>query len=114
MAGTFHIPRAIAPGLIDLLREPIRPALDPAGGAPRLIRRFGERIPAGESREYREARHRVTLHCNEGSVWITENGDPKDVFIEAGGSHTISRAARTISAHALVNSVVEIQLDCDH
>ena len=39
----------------------------------------------------------LTITCVRGSIWLTHDGDPKDVVLEAGQSHTVTRAARLIA-----------------
>jgi len=39
----------------------------------------------------------LTITCLRGAIWLTHDGDPKDVVLEAGQSHTVTRAARLIA-----------------
>jgi len=50
------------------------------------------------------------VRCARGSVWITHDGDPKDVILAGGETY---RAQRTDALHlfALVPSVVEIEFE---
>ena len=51
------------------------------------------------------------VHCRTGSVWITRDGDPKDVFLAAGQSYAATRAGR-LNVHALQGDCgLEIQVD---
>ena len=37
-----------------------------------------------------------TLCCNEGTLWVTEENQPKDVVLEAGGCVDLKRAGLTL------------------
>ena len=39
----------------------------------------------------------LTITCTRGAIWLTHDGDPKDVVLEAGQSHAVTRAARLIA-----------------
>jgi hypothetical protein len=41
-----------------------------------------------------------TLSCLAGCLWITHDGDPKDIVVEEGESYRVAREERTI-VHAL-------------
>jgi Protein of unknown function (DUF2917) len=38
----------------------------------------------------------ATVTCGSGSLWITHDGDVRDVVISAGESHTCDRASRML------------------
>ncbi len=38
----------------------------------------------------------VTIECLEGSVWVTLDGDSRDVVLEAGQSFVVDRDQRTL------------------
>lgn len=38
----------------------------------------------------------VTVSCGSGSLWITHDGDVRDVVISAGESHTCDRDSRLL------------------
>jgi Protein of unknown function (DUF2917) len=38
----------------------------------------------------------ATVTCGNGSLWITHDGDVRDVVISAGESHTCDRASRML------------------
>lgn len=42
----------------------------------------------------------LTLHCISGCVWLTHDGDGRDIVLEAGESHTCDRDTR-LMVHAL-------------
>jgi hypothetical protein len=50
----------------------------------------------------------VVVQCSHGSVWVTHDGDPKDVVLEAGESYRSRSPARMIvQALEDANVVVE-------
>ena len=38
----------------------------------------------------------VSIDCLEGSLWITQDGDPRDVIVPAGRSFRIDRTSRVM------------------
>ncbi len=38
----------------------------------------------------------VRIDCLEGSLWITQDGDPRDVILPAGRSYRIDRTSRVL------------------
>ena len=38
----------------------------------------------------------VSIECLEGSLWITQDGDPRDVILSAGHSYRIDRTSRVM------------------
>lgn len=47
----------------------------------------------------------VVIGCTRGVVWITEEGDPRDHLVEAGGRHRV-RSRGLVVAEALRDSVL--------
>ena len=80
--------------------------------APRVRRRFAVQIAKGEHRTFERVDDSVLVVCASGSLWITHDGDPKDVIVGAGEQY---RAAREDAMHlfALQPCVIEIQFDDD-
>jgi hypothetical protein len=74
----------------------------PAGG----VDRFGMQLGAGQQFRLHDAAG-WTIACRSGSVWITQEADSRDVFLNASDSFTLDRAglalilARQDSALAL-------------
>jgi hypothetical protein len=83
----------------------------PATARPRVTRFYAAHVRAGRTRELTPPRGRVTLHCRQGEAWITHDGDPKDVMLQANESHTVDRAKR-MTLHALRGDCVfEIRVE---
>lgn len=49
----------------------------------------------------------ATVTCGSGSLWITHDGDVRDVVISAGERHTCDRASRML-VFGLENSSVRV------
>ena len=47
-----------------------------------------------------------TVTCVRGSLWITQDGDPKDVVISAGDRYTLVRAGRMLVSGLEASSVM--------
>ena len=47
------------------------------------------------------------IECTEGSVWLTHDGDCRDVVLEAGQSHMADRDSRLV-IYALSSSAVRL------
>ncbi|HLL10423.1 MAG TPA: DUF2917 domain-containing protein [Rubrivivax sp.] len=65
------------------------------------------RIAEGQSICIGDAAGR-TLNCLAGSVWITHDGDPKDVIVDSGESYRVTRPERMI-VFALRNSAMRMR-----
>ncbi len=48
------------------------------------------------------------IECFNGCVWVTQDGDPKDILLEAGQSLLLEQPARVL-VHALESSQVSIR-----
>jgi hypothetical protein len=81
--------------LVTIFRKSMR-ILAPAFVAPLPAAHCIERrLADGELACYDDAMGRV-LYCLAGSLWVTHDGDPKDVIIEAGKSYCVTRRERII------------------
>ena len=53
----------------------------------------------------------MVVHCRRGNVWITHDGDPKDVILARGQSYAATRPGR-LNVHAMHGACeLEIQVD---
>ena len=79
---------------------------------PRVKRRFVVKMQRGEARTFERVDDSVHVHCSTGSLWITHDGDPRDVILEGSESY---RADREEAMHvfALRDCVLEIEFEDD-
>lgn len=78
---------------------------------PRITRWFAARVAQGRTREIEAPPGRVTVFCRDGEAWITHDGDPRDVMLEANDSYAAGDRRR-MRVHALRGDcVLEIQVD---
>lgn len=77
---------------------------------PRVTRRFAVELPKGEARVFERVDESVKVHCSTGSVWITHDGDCKDVIL---AGHESYQAQREDAMHlfALQDCVLELEFE---
>lgn len=49
-----------------------------------------------------------TVRCQAGTLWLTFDGEPQDVVLEAGDSHHCARASR-LGIHAMTAARVAVE-----
>ena len=78
----------------------------------RIRRRFAVEMEKGEARRFDQVDGSVMICCASGGVWITHDGDPKDVILGVGESY---RAEREDAMHvfAMQPCVLEIEFEDD-
>ena len=78
----------------------------------RVKRRFAVEMARGEHRIFERVDDTVLVCCSSGSLWITHDGDPKDVILVPGETY---RAQRNDAMHvfALQACVLEIEFEDD-
>lgn len=78
----------------------------------RVIRRFVAEMQKGEARTFERVDASVQVRCADGSLWITNDGDPKDIMLGTGESY---RAEREDAMHvyALQPTLLEIEFEDD-
>lgn len=82
-----------------------------ASPPPRVTRWFAAHVRQGATRHLAPPAGRVTVHCRSGEAWLTQDGDPKDVVLQAAESHRLARRDR-LTVHALRGDcVLEIEVD---
>lgn len=80
------------------------------GAQPRVTRRFAIETAAGEGHLFEHVDASFGVHCARGTVWITQNGDPKDVILIPGEAYRADREA-PVHLFALQPCVLEIEFD---
>jgi hypothetical protein len=83
----------------------------PHAAAARVTRLLALGVPAGKLRELPIGHGRMVVHCRRGEVWITHDGDPRDVVLRQDESYVVDRPAR-MTAFALHGDCgLELQQD---
>jgi hypothetical protein len=87
-------------------------ARDDNAARKRITRWFAAHVRHGATREIAPTEGRMTVHCRNGEAWITHDGDPKDVMLQANQSYAVDRRGARMTLHALSGDCVfEIQVD---
>ena len=79
---------------------------------PRVRRRFAIELGKGEHWKLDSVDPSVLVCCTSGSLWITQDGDPKDIIL-APGEHYWAERPDAMHIFALQPCVLEIQFDDD-
>ena len=76
----------------------------------RVVRRFAVEIAKGEHQSFGRVDDSVKVFCTSGSVWITHDGDCKDVILVGGESY---QAEREDAMHlfALQDCLLELEFE---
>jgi hypothetical protein len=75
-------------------------------GEPRKVtRRYAAQVREGTTRAFPCGGGRLTVHCRNGEAWITHDGDPRDVVLQAPQSYLVDRGER-MTLHALKGDCV--------
>jgi hypothetical protein len=84
-------PAAFAP-FAAFFRSPAQPVVAPRAmpaTAPVRMLKAGTMLAVPQPRGQR-------IECLRGSLWLTHDGDPKDIVLAAGDSYTVDRDARLL------------------
>lgn len=79
-----------------------------APDAPMVTHRFTMQLRQGWSEEVVQPDHGVQVRCKRGRLWITHDGDPKDVVLDPDETYTAERGAR-MTLHAMQPCEMEMQ-----
>jgi hypothetical protein len=77
---------------------------------PRVTRWFAARVSEGTTQQIDAPPGVITVHCRQGEAWITHDGDPRDVFVQANETYVADTRNR-MTVHALKDCLVEFQVD---
>lgn len=66
-------------------------------------------VPAGSLRRVSADHHSMVLHCMRGELWITYDGDCKDLILRAGERYRVERR-KILEIYAFEDSVLEVQM----
>ena len=104
---------------LRFVQERLRPQKNwPLAREPRLRqpaavrRRFVIELAAGEHHRLERVDESVLVRCTSGVLWITHDGDPKDVIM-AGGDEYWAEREDAMHLFALRPCLLEIQFDDD-
>jgi hypothetical protein len=100
----FPAPRWLAWLRPAALRRPM------LGARPNVTRWFALGLAAGATKEVPPATGRMVLHCRSGEVWITHDGESRDIVLRAGESHAVD-SPRRLRVHGMAPASLEVQLD---
>jgi hypothetical protein len=103
-------PQPMLPGLH--LAHLLRPRRE-TDVAPIVTHRFQLQLAGGVSEVVPQAASCALVRCTAGSVWITHDGDPKDVVLGPGESYAAPRPAAML-LHALRPSAIEMHFTRGH
>lgn len=79
---------------------------------PRITRRFAIEIPQGQARVFERVDSSVQVHCAQGSLWITHDGDCKDVVLAAHETYCAD-SEQPMNLFALEPCVLELSFEDD-
>ncbi|HEX7892503.1 MAG TPA: DUF2917 domain-containing protein [Ramlibacter sp.] len=82
------------------------------GHVRRVTRRLAAEMGKGEHRTFERVDRSVLVMCNRGSLWITHDGDPRDVILYGGETYQADRE-EAMHVFALQDCLLEIQFDDD-
>jgi hypothetical protein len=84
-------------------------AMESINVKPNVTRWFAVNLAEGATEELPPAEGRMVVHCRSGALWITHDGDPRDVILDENESYLVDRRDRMM-VHALRGSGLEIEV----
>ncbi len=78
---------------------------------PQVTRWFAMGVPQGRIRELPRAQGRMVVHCRQGSIWITHDGEPQDVVLRPNESYTVDSDQRMTAFAMHGDCGLELQVD---
>lgn len=76
----------------------------------RVRRRFVVEMESGSTRRFEHVDASVLVRCERGGVWITHDGDPKDIILDPRDSYRAERED-AMNLFALQACVLEIEFE---
>jgi hypothetical protein len=77
----------------------------------RVRRRHAFALERGAARQFACVDCGLQVHCAQGSVWITHDGDPRDVVLKKDQSHVVDSSARMTAFAMRGDAALELQQD---
>ena len=90
-----------------LLGREDRPQPAPAG----IKRLLAVPVRAGRLKELPMGEGRMVVHCLSGEVWITHDGDPRDVVLKKDQSYVVDKGARMTAFALRGDAGLQLQQD---
>jgi hypothetical protein len=79
---------------------------------PRVTRRFAVEVAKGATKVFARVDETVQVHLASGGLWITHDGDCKDVILSAGETHRADRCG-AMHLFAMQDCVLELEFEDD-
>lgn len=80
--------------------------------APRVTRRFAVELEQGEAHVFDSVDESFSVRVAKGGVWVTHDGDPKDLILITGEEYRAERRD-PMHVYALTPTVLEIEFEDD-
>lgn len=78
---------------------------------PQVTRWFALGVPANTTQELPRANGRLVVHCRRGMIWITHDGEARDIVLRTNECYVVTGEGR-MTAHAMnADAGLELQVD---